>query len=40
MNRGSTQTFVVKFWSLSQSSHATLTPAISDPGSVMKNVNI
>ena len=33
MNGGSTQTFFVKFWSLSQSSHAKLTPAISDPGS-------
>ena len=33
MNGGSTQTFLVKFWSLSQSSHAKLTPAISDPGS-------
>ena len=33
MNGGSTQTFFVKFWNLSQSSHATLTPAISDPGS-------
>jgi len=30
MNGGSTQTFFVKFWS---PSHATLTPAISDPGS-------
>ena len=33
MNGGSAQTFYVKFWSPSQSSHATLTPAISDPGS-------
>jgi hypothetical protein len=33
MNGSSTQTFFVKFWSPSQSSQATLTPAISDPGS-------
>jgi hypothetical protein len=33
MNGASTQTFFVKFWSPSQSSQATLTPAISDPGS-------
>jgi hypothetical protein len=33
MNGGSTLTFFVKIWSPSQSSQATLTPAISDPGS-------